>query len=201
MPDEPHAFPAQLGAEQVASLARLMVALDERGDRARIWLEQTDREAQMDARRDLESLDRTRAAALACATRTVRGLNQPRPSGPTAVVAHRQTWMLTRLSRELESCGVTVIGHASDGAAAVALACVELPDLLLVEAHLPWLTVKDVLALTRYTSERTALVVIADTTDDPDDLRSAGADLVLERSRELKDMCESVLSALRDPAA
>src|SRR5438067_2094956 len=59
---------------------------------------ESDREAQMDARRRLAGLHRTRSAVLACQGRRAHGLLESAES-PRAVLVHRSNWMRARLAQ------------------------------------------------------------------------------------------------------
>lgn len=157
---------------------------------------EADREAQMDARRKLAGLHRTRSAVLACQTRHERGL-QPFDDRPRAVVVHRNDWMRSRLAREFEDLGVAVIGEGDDGAVAVALAVVEQPDLLLLEDRLPWVTPVEVVEDVHRFAPHTVIAVQMEDSGQAFEMLEAGASAVFSRSVRPSQLCECCLDALR----
>lgn len=154
-----------------------------------------DREAQMDARRRLAGLHRTRSAVLACQARRERGL-PPTAESPRAVVVHRSSWMRARLGQELDILGVEVVGQGEDGAVAVALTVVEQPDLLLIEDRLPWVTPLEVVEeVHRYAPHTVVAVQLEDSAGAPEMLE-AGATAVFSRGVRPAELCECCADVL-----
>lgn len=160
----------------------------------------TDREAQMDARRRIAALERTRSAALACLRRAARG-----PSHTTerarVVVVHRLAHVRVRMAHELVEHGFEVVGEADDGSVALALAVVGQPEVVLLEDRLPWLPVTQVVDVTRRLAPRTVLAVQVEDLDEGDDLVRAGATAAFGRGVHPREVCEVLLRVLADGAA
>jgi hypothetical protein len=159
---------------------------------------EVDREAQMDARRHLAALERTREAVLAALARHERDVAPT--TWPRAVVVHRDEWMRVRITTELADLGVHVIGEGEDGAVAVALAVVEQPELLLIEDRLPWVTPLQVVAEVHRFAPRTIVAVQLDDSSSAGELLEAGAAAVIGRSTPLSELCASSVEALRASA-
>ena len=154
-----------------------------------------DREAQMDARRTIAGLQRARSASKALLARRARGL-EPDVHGPRAVVVHRNEWLRARLADELEARGVHVVGAGADGAAALAMAVVEQPDLLLVEDRLPWVSPLDVVADVSHFAPHTVVAVLAEDTAETAELVAVGAAAVFSRAVHPEDVSESCMDLL-----
>ena len=148
-----------------------------------------DREAQMDARRRLAGLHRTRSAVLACQARRDRGLT-PVGDSPRAVVVHRSGWLRGRLAQELGEKGVTVVGEGEDGAVAVAMALVEQPDLLLLEDRLPWVTPIEVVDEVHRYAPHTVVAVQLEDGAEAAEMLAAGATAVFGRGVRPSELCE-----------
>jgi len=156
-----------------------------------------DREAQMDARRRLAGLYRTRSAVLACEARRDRGL-APTAEAPRAVVVHRNAWLRGRLAQGLKDQGVQVVGEAEDGAVAVAMVVVEQPDLLLLEDRLPWVTPLEVVDEAHRYAPHTVVAVQLEDSAEASDMLAAGASAVYSRGvppDQLSEHCVDLLVA------
>jgi hypothetical protein len=158
-----------------------------------------DREAQMDARRHLAGLQRTRSAVMAMQSRRDRGLAATGDE-PRAVVVHRDEWMRKRITAELAQLGVQVIGEGEDGAIAVAMAVVEQPELLVIEDRLPWVTPLEVVSEVHRFAPRTVVAVQLEDTSDAAGLLDAGAAAVVGRMTHPAELCGCCLDALRASA-
>jgi hypothetical protein len=158
-----------------------------------------DREAQMDARRHLAGLQRTRSAVMAMQSRRDRGLAATGDE-PRAVVVHRDEWMRKRISAELAQLGVHVIGEGEDGAIAVAMAVVEQPELLIIEDRLPWVTPLEVVAEVHRFAPHTVVAVQTEDTTDAASLLEAGAAAVVGRMTPPAELCACSMDALRASA-
>jgi hypothetical protein len=185
--------PQQLGRDQQEGLAAW------RRDIARRLVRdpetEPDREAQMDARRKIAGLRRTRSAVLACQARHARGL-APSCEGPRAVVVHRNGWLRARLRQEFEQLGVSVIGEGEDGAVAVALAVVEQPELLLMEDRLPWVTPVEVVEEVHRFAPHTTVAVQMEDSAEAADLLAAGATAVFSRGVAPGELCACCVDVL-----
>jgi CheY-like chemotaxis protein len=156
---------------------------------------ESDREAQMDARRRLAGLHRTRSAVQACQARRERGLPAT-GEHPRAVLVHRSTWMRARLAQEFDERGIQVVGEAEDGAVAVAMAVIEQPELLLLEDRLPWVTPIEVVEeVHRYAPHTVVAVQMEDSAEAPEMLE-AGATAVFSRGVHPAQLCECCVDVL-----
>jgi CheY-like chemotaxis protein len=153
-----------------------------------------DREAQMDARRELAGLHRTRAAVQALHERS--RLATGSSGRPHAVVAHRSEWLRARLVKELQEQGAEVVGQVEDGAEAVAYAVVEQPDLMILEDRLPWVMPLEVVRETRDYAPRTFVAVLVEAGGESEQLSAAGAGAVLGRTVKPNEVVSTCLQAL-----
>ena len=158
-----------------------------------------DREAQMDARRHLAGLQRTRAAVMACQAERERKIAAS-GEAPRAVVVHRDEWMRARIAAELAERGIEVVGEGDDGAVAVAMVVVEQPDLLVIEDRLPWVTPLEVVAEVHRFAPHTAVAVQVDESSEAADLLDAGAAAVVGRSSRPAELGECCVVALQASA-
>ena len=149
----------------------------------------------MDARRTLAGLQRARSAAKALLARRSRGL-APEVHGPRAVVVHRNEWLRARLGVEFEARGIDVVGVGADGAAALAMAVVEQPDLLLLEDRLPWVSPREVMTDVARFAPHTAVAVLAEDNAETVELEAAGAAAVFSRAVHPEEVSESCLGLL-----
>ena len=160
---------------------------------------EADREAQMDARRHLAGLQRTRSAVMACQARREKA-SAAAGEAPRAVVVHRDDWMRERINAELTSLGIQVVGEGEDGAVAVALVIVEQPELLVIEDRLPWVTPMEVVAEVHRFAPHTVVAVQLEDSSQAGQLLEAGAAAVIGRSTRPAELCECCVEALRTTA-
>jgi hypothetical protein len=154
-----------------------------------------DREMQMDARRELAGWQRTRVAMQACLVRR-RRTRTSYTAEPRAVLVHRNPWMRSQLSKELVRSGLRVIGEGEDGAVAVALSIVELPDLLVLEDRLPWVSPLDVVEVVHHFAPGTVIAVQLEDPADAPELLEAGATAVFSREIRPAEVCECCVDVL-----
>ena len=123
----------QLVAQQVEAI--------ERFNRARRQVEQAEaaadysREMRMDSGRRLEVLRRQHEAVVARTEQQLADTGRPVPETPPTrvLLAHRNEWLLDRVSAGLRDAGLHVVARFDNGADVIGAAVAEQPDLLLVE--------------------------------------------------------------------
>ncbi len=154
----------------------------------------TDRESQMDARRQVAGLQRAESALQACLAR--RNGTRTDPAVPCAVIVHRSSWMRERVAACLQERGVALVGTAEDGATALGLALVEQPDALLMEARLPWLAPLDVVRDVRQFCPSTVIALQAETSNAREQLLAAGAAVVYTRDTPPAELAADLAARL-----
>jgi response regulator NasT len=182
---------AQLVRDQQHGLAAWQRELDQR--LARDPEAETDREAQMDARRHLAGLQRARSAMAACQSKSTRPASG---DSPRAVVVHRNEWLRRRICASFAELGVQVIGEAEDGAVALAMAVVEQPEILVLEDRLPWLTPVEVVHEVHRFAPHTFVAVQLEDGSEAADMLEAGASAVFTRGTRPAELCTSCVDAL-----
>jgi CheY-like chemotaxis protein len=182
----------ELARDQQEGLARWRGDLERRLQRDPE--QERDREAQMDARRELAGLHRTEEEVAALQARRSRPSSG---SGRTrAVVVHRSEWLRARLVKELQDQGAEVVGQGEDGAEAVAFAVVEQPDLMILEDRLPWVMPLEVVREARDYAPRTFVAVLVEAGVEADRLLEAGAHAVLGRTVKPHEVISSCLETM-----
>ena len=141
------------------------------------------REARMDSARRMEVLRREHQAVVDRAHLQLQLSGQLlRTSAPvTAVLAHRNAWLLDRVSTTLSERGLDVVARVDNGADAVGHVVAEQPDLLLVEDLLAMVPGEDVVREVLRFSSRTRITEHADHPDRVKPLLAAGARAVYTR--------------------
>lgn len=136
------------------------------------------RDERMDAAREVEALQRTHEAII---SRGARGLDAERDApGVTAVVAHRHTWFVHKLSLLLDGQGVTVLAGTDNGAEALGAVVAEQPDIVLVGGRLAMMHGRSLLAESRLYAPGALLAAQASDPQEGETLRAA-ADTVFLR--------------------
>lgn len=159
------------------------------------------RELRMDAARSLEVLGRQHDALVA------RSHEQLRASGglmrSTAdrrvVLAHRNDWLVRKLTRALEDRGVHVVARTENGADAVGLIVAEQPDLVLVEDALAMLGGLEVVREVRQFSPDTVVTAQAAYGNRVGPLLDAGATSVFTRQLPPDDVARALLQLIGLP--
>jgi CheY-like chemotaxis protein len=181
---------------QHTGFARLCEELEVGAELARVLAVGAAREVQMDARRQVQGMQRAQQVALACVTR--RALAPGNDTFlPRVIVVHRHPWMRRRFAQALSGQGLSVIAEAEDGATALGLVAVEQPDLLVLEQHLPWMTTLEVVRIAHLAAPQTFLAVQLEEPGGRDALLAAGAGLLFDRVVPVVDACEDMLGALQ----
>lgn len=100
------------------------------------------REMRMDAARSMDVLRRQHDAVVSRAHEQLEASGQllRATTGRRAVLAHRNDWLVQRVTRALEGRGVQVVAGTDNGAEAVGVAVAEQPDLVLVDDTLAMLS-------------------------------------------------------------
>jgi hypothetical protein len=160
---------------------------------------EADREAQMDARRHLAGLQRTRSAVMSMQATRRRG-PAAAAYAPRAVVVHRYDLMRERIKAELVELGVQIVGEGEDGAVAVAMVLVEQPELLVIEDRLPWVTPLEVVAEVHRFAPHTVVAVQLEDRSLAASLLEAGATAVVGRTTRPAEFCECCVEALSTSA-
>jgi CheY-like chemotaxis protein len=157
------------------------------------------RELRMDAARSIEVLHRQHDALVARADAQLRASGQllPTTARRRVVLAHRNDWLLQKLTRTFEDRGVHVAARTDNGADAVGLIVAEQPDLVLVEDTLAMLTGCEVVREVRRFSPHTVVVAQAAHGGRVGQLLDAGATTVFTRQVPPHDVARSMLQLIR----
>lgn len=124
---------------------------------------------------------RTHDAIKGCCARDLDHELEPmRLPGPTAVIAHRHAWFVSKLAALLDGHGVTVLACTDNGAEALGVIVAEQPDVLFFGDPLAMMTGPALMAETRLYAPGTLLAVQASDPQEADALRAA-ADAVFLR--------------------
>ena len=141
------------------------------------------RESRMDAERRLAVLRREHDALIARSheqlVTSARLL--PCPAERRAVLAHRNEWFTSKVTRVLQDTGISVVACVDNGADAVGLAVAEQPDLVLVEDCLVMLSGTEVVRSVRRFCPETLVAAQVAHGDRVDALQDAGAAAVFTR--------------------
>lgn len=113
-----------------------------------------------------------------------------------AVVAHRHSWMCSRLTGYLSLAGVEVVGAVDDVPSVVAALVVTQPDVLLTSDRLLGGHALEMLARAAELSPRTRLVVQIDVESRLEETRRAGVDAVLAHSAPVETVVAAVSALL-----
>lgn len=133
-----------LARQQVDGMARWHRA--RRMHEAAITAQAVSREQRLDVARRMDVLRQQHRAMIARADGQLRDSARllSGSSARRALLVHRNTWYLDKLTAALQERGVWVVARLDNGADAVGAAVAEQPDLMFVEDTLPMLTGIDV---------------------------------------------------------
>ncbi|HWU21536.1 MAG TPA: response regulator [Nocardioides sp.] len=125
----------------------------------------------------------------------------PPPAPPAAriLLADDYEGIRTLMRYQLEKAGYEVVGEASDGASAVALAIEQLPDVVVIDLAMPVMDGLEAIPMMRNTAPGLRIIVLSGFSTDTvaDQALAAGASRFVEKSRQLDLVAEvrAVLSA------
>jgi hypothetical protein len=158
------------------------------------------REQRLDSARRIEALRRETATLDARLEQQMREPFRPGPRA-TAVLAHHESWVRTRLSLLLGTAGFAVVGELDNGADAVGVVVAEQPDVLVVSDPIAMLTASEVIAACRQLATSTLVAVQTSVSGREPHLTEAGAHAVFGRELPPATMLEQLLDRLqRQPA-
>jgi CheY-like chemotaxis protein len=116
---------------------------------------------------------------------------------PTAVLAHRSTWLRTQVGNGLETHGITVIASVENGAEASGTVIAEQPDLVLLEDLLPSMPGLQVARRARTFSPGSVVAAQVSGLPVAEDFRREGALVVLTRSVPPQVIVERMVRCLQ----
>lgn len=115
-----------------------------------------------------------------------------------AVIVHRSEWFTGKLTDELATRGVAVVGALENGARGVGMVVAEQPDLLVVEDTLPMLSGEEVVREVRRFSPSTLVVAHVAHEDRIPPLLEAGARAAYTRRMPPAEVASEAARLLRD---
>ena len=160
------------------------------------------REEQLDMVRRLQVLQDAHGAVLQRTSESLAQAPAPMraPHAPRAILAHRQEWLVTKLSDSLSALGVTVVGVTASGAEALGLTVAEQPELLFCGDTLAMMTSAELVAEVALFSPQTVLATQVAHGDLVGEMLDAGAHSVVTRQIP-PDEVAATLSSLVAQAA
>ena len=156
------------------------------------------REQRMDLARRLEVVRAEHAAIVRRTDEALRASVEAlvRLTGPRVLLAHRNPWLLDKLTAALTESGCEVVGSVADGAEAVGAVVAEQPDLLLVEDVLPRLSGVDVIREVRAYCPHTLIAAQVGYDDAIGAVLDAGAAAAFTRQVPPADVARSLVDLL-----
>lgn len=156
------------------------------------------REEQLDSVRRLQVLHRVHGAVLERTGEFLAHAGAPlgASSAPRALIAHRQEWVVSKLSESLAAQGVTVVGVTANGADALGLTVAEQPELLFCGDTLAMMTPAELMAEAALFAPHTSLAAQVAHGDLVGELLDAGAHTVVTRQVPPEDVAATLASLL-----
>lgn len=160
------------------------------------------REEQLDVIRRLQVLHQAHGAVLERTGEFLARAAAPVPAlrPPRAIIAHRQEWLVDKLSGSLGAQGVTVVAVTANGAEALGLTVAEQPEVLFCGDTLAMMTPAELLAEAALFSPQTVLAAQVAHGDLVGELLDAGAHSVVTRQIAPEDVAATLSSLVAQAA-
>jgi CheY-like chemotaxis protein len=199
------ARPASPGRSQLDLLAAQVRGIDAWNRSNRLSQEAAEvigltREMRLDLSHRMETRRREHAALVARVDEQLRASGQLLTErGPVrVVVAHRNAWLVGKVTSRLEQLGVVIVGAYADGADAAGTIVAEQPELVFLEDRLPSLAGSDLVRRVRDFSPTTVIGAQVEDSRGIAPLVDIGAHAVFTRRIPPVEMADQLLACLTE---